>query len=136
MKTYRLRILTTLAIFAAMTVLSFTGCEHLQSIKPSITNNNGDLGGSIEIVFKSLDGATKSLTYTAPQKPGGARGWDQAGRWHSLSEALEIAKAALRGGLSAGDRARLLKWGTWDTDNAVGIEALLRYHQANPREIK
>ena len=133
---YPLRNLLALAIFAALTAACFVGCGTVSSIKPSVTNTNGDLGGSIEIVFKSFDGAAKSVTYTAPQKPGGARGWDQAGNWHSLNEALEIAKAAMLGGPSAGDRARLLKWGTWDTDNAVGIEALLRYHQANPREIK
>ena len=134
--------MTVAAIFAALTTLAFTGCksvtDHVAGVTAGATydTTNGAVGGSIAIGFKDTAGVSRSITYTAPQKPGGARGWDQAGNWHYLSEALELAKAAMLGGPSAGDRARLLKWGTWDTDNAVGIEALLRYHQANPNEIK
>lgn len=141
MKNRHLTTILALAIFAALAfaALSGTGCkqftDHVVIGGGATLGTNGLPTGTITIGFKSLDGADKVVTYTAP-KLTGARGWDQAGNWHSLSEALELAKAAMLGGPSAGDRARLIKWGTWDTDNAVGIEALLRYHQANPREIK
>jgi hypothetical protein len=140
MKNRPITTILALAIFAALATACLTGC---QALKDHVTigggaslGTNGLPTGTITIGFKSLDGQDKVVTYTAPSKSAAARGWDEAGQWHSLNEALELAKAAMLGGRSAGDRARLLKWGTWDTDNAVGIEALLRYHQANPREIK
>ena len=139
MKNYKLRILTAVCIASTLAMFAFTGC---QAFKDHVTigggatlGTNGLPTGTITIGFKDIAGADKVVTYTAP-KLTGTRGWDEAGKWHSLNEALELAKAAMLGGPSAGDRARLLKWGTWDTDNAVGIEALLRYHQANPRQIK
>jgi len=132
---YPIRNFLALSIFAALTIAAVTGCKNIAGVTAGVTNTDGNLGGTITIGFKDIADADKVVTYTAP-KLTGTRGWDEAGKWHSLNEALELAKASMLGGSSAGDRARLLKWGTWDTDNAVGIEALLRYHQANPREIK
>lgn len=96
MKTRHITTVLALAIFAALTTLAFTGCDHLQSIKPSVTNTNGDLGGSIEIVFKDANAVQKTIT--VPRKVGASRGYTLDGQFVSLGTLKSYAIAAYQHG--------------------------------------
>ena len=93
MKKFNLQLGALTALILGLLV-PVTGCDHLQSVKPSITNNNGDLGGSIEIVFKDANLVQKAIR--VPRVLG--RGYDASGNFVTLGTLKSYAIAAYQNG--------------------------------------
>ena len=130
---YTLRALTVICIASTLVLFAFTGCDHLQSIKPAVTNTNGDIGGSIEIVFKDFSGANKSLRVNRVGLR--HRGFTTGGEFVTLGELRATAVAAYKAHQSGTDAARAKGYNGFDCDTVAIIVASLSSYNADPRSL-
>lgn len=123
---YTLRILTAICIASTLAMFAFTiGCGTVASVKPSITNTNGDLGGSIEIVFKDVNAVQK--TVIVQRKLGTSRGYTLDGQFVSLGTLKSYAIAAYQHGQDSRQVANTYRLDEFDRQTIeIVIVALAR----------
>jgi len=120
-------------IAAALSAVLLTGCGHIQSIKPNITNTDGDLGGGIEIVFKNTSGVAKSFTVAPVGR--GTRGFDTGGKFVTLGEIKTTAIAAYKARQSGTDAGRAKGYNGFDCDTVAIIVGSLTSYNADPNSL-
>jgi len=110
-------ILTILLALAA--VLVVTGCDTIHSIKPNITNTNGDLGGSIEITFRKVDGVQQSIVI--PRNLRTSRGYNTDGVFVSSGTLKGYAIAAYEADQLSGAVAKQYQLNEQDRDTVETV---------------